>query len=232
MAPSSSSSSSSSAEAGGAIRRNHRVRCLLAKVTRIRRREEDRKECLCVCVCVCVRVSSRRPNYPSRIAWLVPSVAVGRVGDVRCVVSDRRASIGEIDDRSNINSPSEFRPSTFSSILARSAVSPTLSLCLSSDPSIISTGISVSDINSAPICGRYHRLIVLFFFLSPRKEAGDIRVNIGEYSRDMSRTTLGRPRRERQARVSAGHRDIAPNGGRGARRGDERRYMNRIFPSN
>lgn len=125
----SSSSSSSSVEAGGAIRQNHRVRCLLAKVTRIRRRgERERKNCAHVCVRTRARVcvSSRRPNYPSRIAWLVPSVAVGRVGDVRCVVSDRRASIDEIDDRPNINSPSEFRPSTFSSILARSAVSRTL----------------------------------------------------------------------------------------------------------
>jgi len=32
--------------------------------------------------CVRVCVSSRRPNYPSRIAWLVPSVALSNVSEV------------------------------------------------------------------------------------------------------------------------------------------------------
>lgn len=52
-------------------------------------RESDvnkRSECVCAYGCVHVCVSSRRSNYPSKIAWLVPSVPLPNVSEMSGVL--------------------------------------------------------------------------------------------------------------------------------------------------
>lgn len=105
-------------EAGGAIslRTTEFVACS---------RKDANKRVGCMYMRVCV--SSRRPNYPSRIAWLVPSVALSNVLEMSGVssfpIEDRQWLVRPTTiERILIHALSEFYSAVVSRLIVIAAV--------------------------------------------------------------------------------------------------------------